>query len=65
MLIITIAYDTEKGTIAWGPLDTDTPGSPKVSLLYIARVINLVQQSVFSKLEASASNEKEEENEKA
>jgi len=52
MLIITIAYDIEKGTVIWGPLSTE--GTLQVNLLHVARAVNAVQQEVFLKLEISA-----------
>ena len=63
MLIITIAYDIEKRTAAWGPLATE--GVLQVNLLDVARALNLVQQEVFGRLEATTSGEKEESNEEA
>ena len=60
MLIITIAYDIETGTVTWGPLSTE--GTLQVNLLHVARAVNAVQQEVFLKLEVTTVNEKEEGN---
>ncbi len=62
MLIITIAYDVEKRTVAWGPMTTD--GKSQADLLDVARALNKVQQEVFGRLESTASNEQEDNDEK-
>lgn len=59
MLIITIAYDIEKGTAVWGPLSTED--TLQINLLHVARALNAVQQEVFAKLQITDEEERNEE----